>query len=122
MVPGQPARSTARRVVSALGRWSLLLSWAPIGGDALTVAAGVLREPLWSFVVWSPSPRRRAMSCSPPPRWASRMMGLFQDLVAIQREIYLAFADRIGDFARRATGRCSPPICRWESCSARCMR
>lgn len=23
----------------------------PIGGDALTVAAGVLREPLWSFVV-----------------------------------------------------------------------
>ncbi len=33
------------------GRWSLLLWWAPIGGDALTVAAGVLREPLWSFVV-----------------------------------------------------------------------
>src|SRR5688500_7729460 len=33
------------------GRWSLLLSWAPIGGDALTVAAGVLREPLWSFVI-----------------------------------------------------------------------
>lgn len=32
------------------GRWSLLLSWAPIGGDALTVAAGVLREPLWSFL------------------------------------------------------------------------
>jgi len=28
------------------------------------------------------------------------MMGLFKDLVAIQREIYLAFADRIGDFAR----------------------
>jgi membrane protein YqaA with SNARE-associated domain len=33
------------------GRWSLLLSWAPIGGDALTVAAGVLREPFWSFLV-----------------------------------------------------------------------
>lgn len=32
------------------GRLSLLLSWAPFGGDALTVAAGVLREPLWSFV------------------------------------------------------------------------
>lgn len=32
------------------GRWSLLLSWAPIMGDALTVVAGVLREPLWSFV------------------------------------------------------------------------
>lgn len=28
------------------------------------------------------------------------MMGLFQELVAIQREIYLAFADRIGDFAK----------------------
>ena len=33
------------------GRWSLLLSWAPIGGDALTVAAGVLREPIWSFLL-----------------------------------------------------------------------
>lgn len=33
------------------GRWSLLLSWAPIGGDALTVAAGVLREPFWSFLL-----------------------------------------------------------------------
>lgn len=33
------------------GRWSLLLSWAPFGGDALTVAAEVLREPLWSFVL-----------------------------------------------------------------------
>lgn len=28
------------------------------------------------------------------------MIGLFQDLLAIQREIYLAFADRIGDFAK----------------------
>ena len=28
------------------------------------------------------------------------MIGLFQDLVVVQREIYLAFADRIGDFAR----------------------
>lgn len=33
------------------GRWSLLLSWAPFIGDPLTLAAGVLREPLWSFVV-----------------------------------------------------------------------
>lgn len=33
------------------GRWSLLLSWAPLVGDALTVAAGVLREPFWSFLV-----------------------------------------------------------------------
>lgn len=33
------------------GRWSLLLGWAPVGGDALTVVAGVLREPLWSFLL-----------------------------------------------------------------------
>ncbi len=33
------------------GRWSLLLSWAPVIGDPLTVVAGVLREPLWSFLV-----------------------------------------------------------------------
>ena len=33
------------------GRWSLLLSWLPIGGDALTVVSGVLREPLWSFLL-----------------------------------------------------------------------
>lgn len=33
------------------GRWSLLLSWVPLAGDALTVAAGVMREPLWSFVL-----------------------------------------------------------------------
>ncbi|MBE7185227.1 MAG: DedA family protein [Methylobacterium mesophilicum] len=32
------------------GRWSLLLSWIPLFGDALTVAAGVMREPLWSFL------------------------------------------------------------------------
>ncbi|MCF6111030.1 YqaA family protein [Mesorhizobium muleiense] len=32
------------------GRWSLLLSWMPIIGDPLTVVAGALREPLWSFV------------------------------------------------------------------------
>ena len=31
------------------GRWSLLLSWAPVIGDPLTVAAGVLREPFASF-------------------------------------------------------------------------
>ncbi len=33
------------------GRWSLLLSWVPIIGDPLTVVAGVMREPLWSFVL-----------------------------------------------------------------------
>jgi membrane protein YqaA with SNARE-associated domain len=33
------------------GRWSLLLSWAPVIGDPLTVAAGVLREPILPFLV-----------------------------------------------------------------------
>lgn len=33
------------------GRWSLLLSWVPVVGDPITVAAGLLREPLWSFIV-----------------------------------------------------------------------
>lgn len=33
------------------GRWSLLLSWVPIVGDPLTVVAGVMREPLWSFLL-----------------------------------------------------------------------
>ncbi len=33
------------------GRWSLLLSWLPFIGDPITIAAGVLREPLLSFVL-----------------------------------------------------------------------
>lgn len=33
------------------GKWSLLLSWLPIGGDATTVVAGVLKEPLPTFLV-----------------------------------------------------------------------
>ena len=32
------------------GRWSLLLSWVPVIGDPLTVIAGILNEPLWSFL------------------------------------------------------------------------
>ncbi len=34
------------------GRWSLLLSWVPIIGDPLTVAAGVMGESLVVFVVF----------------------------------------------------------------------
>jgi len=33
------------------GKWSLLLSWAPIIGDPLTVAAGVLRERFVVFLI-----------------------------------------------------------------------
>ncbi|MEN3142890.1 YqaA family protein [Ochrobactrum sp. WV_118_8] len=46
----QAALDRASRWYSNWGRWSLLLSWAPLVGDALTVAAGALREPFWSFL------------------------------------------------------------------------
>jgi membrane protein YqaA with SNARE-associated domain len=47
----EPALDRATGWYRRWGRWSLLLSWTPIGGDALTVAAGVLREPFWSFLI-----------------------------------------------------------------------
>ncbi len=33
------------------GKWSLLMAWLPIGGDALTFIAGVLRVQFWSFLL-----------------------------------------------------------------------
>jgi len=36
---------------SRYGRWSLLLAWAPIIGDPLTVVAGVLRETFLVFLL-----------------------------------------------------------------------
>lgn len=41
----------ARRWYRRYGRWSLLLSWAPVIGDPLTVMAGVMREPFAIFLV-----------------------------------------------------------------------
>lgn len=41
----------ARRTYHRYGRWSLLLSWVPIIGDPLTVIAGIMREPLSSFLL-----------------------------------------------------------------------
>lgn len=41
----------ARSFYGRWGRWSLLAAWMPIIGDPLTVVAGVLREPLWSFLL-----------------------------------------------------------------------
>jgi membrane protein YqaA with SNARE-associated domain len=41
----------AERWYRRWGKWSLLLSWAPVIGDPLTVVAGVLREPLPIFIV-----------------------------------------------------------------------
>jgi len=33
------------------GFWSLLFAWIPIGGDALTLIAGILRVRLWLFLL-----------------------------------------------------------------------
>lgn len=40
----------ATRWMGSWGYWSLLLSWLPVVGDALTLAAGVLRVPLVLFL------------------------------------------------------------------------
>lgn len=42
---------SAQRTYHRYGRWSLLLSWVPIIGDPLTMVAGVMREPFWSFLL-----------------------------------------------------------------------
>jgi len=47
--PGQV--DAARKRYARYGYWSLLLSWAPIVGDPLTLVAGVMKEPLWRFVL-----------------------------------------------------------------------
>ena len=48
--PVKPERlEQAERWYRRWGRWSLLMSWAPVFGDALCLAAGVLREPFRSF-------------------------------------------------------------------------
>ncbi len=42
---------TAQRWFQRYGFWTLLLAWMPIGGDALTLIAGVMRVPLWLFLL-----------------------------------------------------------------------
>ena len=44
------ALARAQRSYRRWGRWSLLLSWAPFIGDPLTLAAGIMREPLRVFL------------------------------------------------------------------------
>lgn len=49
--PASPAQlRRARGWYARWGRWSLLLSWLPVVGDPLTLVAGVMREPLKTFV------------------------------------------------------------------------
>lgn len=47
---GEDKLARAQSGYHQYGRWSLLLSWMPVIGDPLTVIAGVMREPLWSFI------------------------------------------------------------------------
>lgn len=50
--PVSPAAfERAARWYRRYGVWTLLLSWAPLGGDALTVAAGVARTPPLLFAL-----------------------------------------------------------------------
>ncbi len=50
--PVKPAAlARAQAWYARYGKWSLLLSWMPIIGDPLTLAAGVMREPLRVFVL-----------------------------------------------------------------------
>jgi len=48
---GPDGLARAERWYRRYGKWSLLLSWAPIVGDPLTVVAGVLREPMPIFLL-----------------------------------------------------------------------
>ena len=41
----------AQRWYSRYGFWSLLMAWLPVGGDALTLIAGIMRVRLWLFLV-----------------------------------------------------------------------
>lgn len=50
--PLKPARlERARGWYGRYGKWSLLLSWAPVIGDPLTLVAGAMREPLRVFLL-----------------------------------------------------------------------
>jgi len=41
----------AQRWFQRYGFWSLLLAWLPIGGDALTLIAGIMKIRLWLFLL-----------------------------------------------------------------------
>lgn len=50
--PFKPAQlGPAQRWYARWGIWSLLLAWLPIGGDALTFIAGLMRAPVWLFFI-----------------------------------------------------------------------
>ena len=47
----EPRLIQAQNWYQRYGKWSLLLSWMPVIGDPLTVAAGVMRESFWIFLL-----------------------------------------------------------------------
>lgn len=47
---GPAALARAQDWYRRYGKWSLLLSWLPVVGDPLTLAAGIMREPLPVFL------------------------------------------------------------------------
>ncbi|GLK82482.1 YqaA family protein [Ancylobacter defluvii] len=50
--PASPAKlARAQDWYRRYGKWSLLLSWAPVIGDPLTLVAGVMREPFPVFLL-----------------------------------------------------------------------
>jgi len=49
---GRRTLERARAWYHRYGRWSLLLSWAPVIGDPLTIVAGLLRERLEVFLLF----------------------------------------------------------------------
>ncbi len=48
---GDAALARAQGWYRKYGKWSLLLSWAPVVGDPLTIAAGIMREPFPVFLL-----------------------------------------------------------------------
>lgn len=48
---GEAGLARAQGWYRRYGKWSLLLSWAPLVGDPLTVVAGVLRERFVTFLL-----------------------------------------------------------------------
>ena len=43
--------AAAQRWYQRYGFWSLLLAWMPVGGDALTLIAGIMKVRLWLFLL-----------------------------------------------------------------------
>ena len=41
----------AQRWYNRYGFWSLLFAWLPVGGDALTLIAGIMKVRLWLFLL-----------------------------------------------------------------------